>query len=338
MNKDWIDLLVESGANETIQDFGDPAVEISAVARETIVSPCVNIGLIQAVGEDAESFLHNLLTNDIKGIAPHGLQRAGFCTPKGRLLADFLIWHGADGLCLQLSADILPGILKKLSMYVLRSKVKLTDATAEYIVLGLSGPTANTLLAKIGATPPAPMHIAPFPTGIVIGLSAHGFQLVIRATEAIAVWKQLLAGARPVGVAAWQWLDIAAGIPHISVPTQEQFVPQMINFELIGGVGFKKGCYPGQEIVARTEYLGKIKKRMVRARLAEGTVAVGDSVYAPETGEQACGSVVTTAPSPVGGTELLAVLPSSAAKAGEVYLRSPNGPRLALLELPYQTD
>lgn len=338
MNKDWIDLLIKSGASESIQNFGGPASEISAVAGETVVSPRVDVGLIQAVGEDAESFLHNLLTNDIKGLSPDGVQRAGFCTPKGRLLADFLVWREADGLFLQLSADILPGILKKLSMYVLRSKAKLADATAEHIVIGLSGPNADTLLAEIGAIPPAPMRTVHFPAGTVIGLAEHRFQLVIRSTEVAAVWQQLAARARPVGVAAWQWLDIAAGIPHISMPTQEQFVPQMINFELIGGVGFKKGCYPGQEIVARTEYLGKIKKRMVRARLAEGAVVVGDFVYAPETGEQACGSVVTTAPSPSGGTELLVVLPSSAAKAGEIHLRAPDGPRLSLLELPYQTD
>ena len=338
MNKDWIDLLIKSGASESIQNFGDPASEISAVAGETVVSPRVDVGLIQAVGEDAESFLHNLLTNDIKGLSPDGVQRAGFCTPKGRLLADFLVWREADGLFLQLSADILPGILKKLSMYVLRSKAKLADATAEHIVIGLSGLNADTLLAEIGVIPPAPMRTVRFPAGTVIGLAEHRFQLVIRGTEVAAVWQQLCARARPVGVAAWQWLDIAAGIPHISLPTQEQFVPQMINFELIGGVGFKKGCYPGQEIVARTEYLGKIKKRMVRARLAEGMVVVGDAVYAPETGEQACGSVVTTAPSPSGGTELLVVLPSSVAKAGEIHLRAPDGPRLSLLELPYQTD
>ena len=338
MNKDWIDLLIKSGASESIQNFGDPASEISAVAGETVVSPRVDVGLIQAVGEDAESFLHNLLTNDIKGLSPDGVQRAGFCTSKGRLLADFLVWREADGLFLQLSADILPGILKKLSMYVLRSKAKLADATAEHIVIGLSGLNADTLLAEIGVIPPAPMRTVRFPAGTVIGLAEHRFQLVIRGTEVAAVWQQLCARARPVGVAAWQWLDIAAGIPHISLPTQEQFVPQMINFELIGGVGFKKGCYPGQEIVARTEYLGKIKKRMVRARLAEGMVVVGDAVYAPETGEQACGSVVTTAPSPSGGMELLVVLPSSAAKAGEIHLRAPDGPRLSLLELPYQTD
>lgn len=338
MNKDWIDLLVKSGASEGIQDFGDRAGEISAVVTKTVVSPRADTGLLQAVGDDAGVFLHNLLTNDIKGIAPDGVQRAGFCTPKGRLLADFLVWRESGGFLLQLSADILPGILKKLSMYVLRSRVKLTDAGAERVVIGLSGPDADTLLREIGATPPAPMRATPFPGGVVVGLAERCFQLVLQAAGAPALWRQLSTRARPVGIAAWQWLDIAAGIPRITAPTQEQFVPQMVNFELVGGVSFKKGCYPGQEIVARTEYLGKIKKRMVRARLAEGAATAGDPVYAPETGEQACGSIVITAPSPSGGTELLMVLPSSAAKSGEVHLGTPNGPQLSLLELPYQTD
>jgi hypothetical protein len=337
MNKDSFDMLALSNASAGMLDFGDSAQEVAAAARATVISPIADCGLIRAVGEDAAKFLHSLLTHDIEHLAPGSVRRAGLCSPKGRLLADFLVWREADGWLLQVSADILPGILKKLSMYVLRAKVKLTDASGEYVLLGLSGPDAPALLQEIGITPPSPMQVMEFSGGNVIGLSEHRFQLLIPAAQAPALWQNLSIRTRPVGLAAWHWLDIAAGIPHITLPVQEQFVPQMVNLELIDGVSFKKGCYPGQEIVARTHYLGKIKKRMYRARLA-GDAAAGDPLYAPETVDQACGSVVAAAPSPEGGTELLIVLPSSVAEAGDIRLGSREGSRIELLELPYAVD
>lgn len=337
MNKDSFDMPALSNAGADMPDFGDPAQEVAAAAAATVICPILDCGLIRVVGEDAAKFLHNLLTHDIEHLAPGSVRRAGLCTPKGRLLADFLVWREADGWLMQLSADILPGILKKLSMYVLRARVKLTDASAEHVVLGLSGPDAPALLQENGVAPPPPMRTVEFAGGCVIGLAEQRFQLVMPAAQSAALWQKLSLRARPVGLAAWHWLDIAAGIPHITTPVQEQFVPQMVNFELIDGVSFKKGCYPGQEIVARTHYLGKIKKRMYRARLA-GDAAAGDSLYAQETADQACGSVVAAAPSPEGGTELLIVLPSHVAQAGDIRLGSMDGARLDILKLPYAVD
>ena len=334
MNIDWISQITHSGVN----DFGDPAGEVKAATTATIASPLADLGLIRVAGEDAAVFLHNLMTNDIKEIPLDGVQRAGFCTPKGRLLADFLIWREPDAYLLQMSADILPGILKKLSMYVLRSKVKLSDVSAERALIGLAGNEATAILNGMSASVPETMHTTAFTAGTVIALTSSRFQLVISAAEASAVWQQLSASAHPVGISAWRWLDIAAGIPRITTATQELFVPQMVNFELIGGIGFKKGCYPGQEIVARTQYLGKIKKRMWRARLAEGEATAGSALYAPSTGTQVCGNAVTVAPSPAGGTELLVVIPSDVAELGEVHVGAPDGQRLTLLDLPYQID
>jgi tRNA-modifying protein YgfZ len=336
MNQQWIDLLLKSGAQENAFHFGDQDAEIAAAATATVVAPLVDQGLIGVAGEDAGTFLHNLLTNDIKGIPSDGIQRAGLCTPKGRLLADLLIWRNEAGFLLQLSADILPGILKKLSMYKLRAKVTLSDVSDDLAIIGVAGGGAAALFDS--ASPLVPMRTAPFCSGSLACLAEHRFALIVPIANAAEAWQQLSAKTRAVGLAAWHWLDIAAGIPHVTVPTQEQFIPQMVNFELIGGVGFKKGCYPGQEIVARTEYLGKIKKRMFRARLANGAARAGDSLYAPETGDQACGSVVAVAPSPHGGSEVLAVIPSTVAVTGELHLGAPDGPRLTLLDLPYQVD
>ena len=140
-----------------------------------------------------------------------------------------------------------------------------------------------------------------------------------------------------MGLAAWQWLEIAAGQPRVVAATQEAFVPQMLNMELpaVAGVSFSKGCYPGQEIVARTQYLGKIKRRTYRARLVAATTA-GIHVYAPETGDQHCGAIVSVAPSPAGGFECLVCIQSGAVEAGEVRVGAVDGERLEFLPLPYE--
>lgn len=337
MRQDWIDFLAHQGARPDADDFGKPAEEMAAARIATVFAPLPDFGLIRASGEDAASFLHNLLTNDVQGIAADTLRFAGLCTAKGRLIASFHIWHGSDGdLLLMLSADILPGILKKLSMYVLRSKVKLSDASDGCVLFGLAGPAAEALVAELGATVPVPTKIATFDHGQVLRLADGRLILAVAADAAQAVWATLAAKARPVGTAAWRGLEIAAGQPRIVAATQEAFVPQMVNLEVaaVGGVSFTKGCYPGQEIVARTQYLGKIKRRMYRARLETAAVA-GTPLYAPETGDQHCGTVVISAPTADGGQEALVVVQSSCAEAGEVHIGALNGPRLALQTLPY---
>lgn len=284
-------------------------------------------GLIRVSGEDAAGFLHNLLTNDIQHLAADGARNAALCTAKGRMIASFLIWReGADYL-LQLSADILPGIFKKLSMYVLRSKVKLADISAERKLFGVVG-------AQVG--PAAPMTTAPFEGGTAIRLDAGRCVLALPADQAAAAEAGL---GFPAGLSDWHLAEIRAGIPRIVAATQEAFVPQMVNYEMaaIGGVSFQKGCYPGQEIVARTHYLGKVKRRMYRAKL-ENEFSPGTDVFTPETGDQHCGALVLTTPVPEGGFECLLVVQSSGAEAGEIHVGKPGGPLAKILTLPYTVE
>ena len=337
MRQDWTDFLARQGARADIENFGDPAVELAAARGETVFAPLADFGLIRAGGEEAATFLHNLLTNDVKNLAPDAARFAGLCTAKGRLIASFHLWHDRnDDLLLMLSADILPGILKKLSMYVLRSKVKLTDASDERVLIGLAGPESAAALQELGAAIPFPLQVVPFDDGQVVRLGEDRFLLALDPATAPAVWAKLSARSRAVGTAAWRWLEIAAGQPRIVAGTQEAFVPQMANLEAaeVGGVSFTKGCYPGQEIVARAQYLGKIKRRMYRARL-EAPAAPGTHVYAPETGDQHCGGIVTVAPSPEGGYDALVVVQDSCADAGDVHVGALTGPRLDFLALPY---
>ena len=326
MVKEWLDSLVAAGFDVDLESTGDARVDAQRVATETVIAPLAHLGLIQAHGDDALPFLHNLLTNDVSGLGESDLRRAGFCTPKGRMLADFLIWRDNSGVMLQLSADLLPPILKKLSMYVLRSKVKLSDASNTLARIGLAGPQAVALLQQQGLPQPAPMQQQAFADGFVLGLGEQRFEIVVAVEKAGELWLALSASAQP------------AGMPLITAPIVAAFVPQMVNYELIGGVSFKKGCYPGQEIVARTHYLGKVKRRMYRAHIDAESLIAGTSVYSPETGDQACGTVVSSAPAAQGGVDLLFSAQSSCVAAGEIHFGNLAGPLAQILTLPYPVE
>ena len=337
MTQELISLLASQGLTEDGSRFGLVADELAAARDGTVVAPLLDLGLIRATGTDAAGFLHNLLTNDINGIGPGGARFAGFCTAKGRLLALFLIWRDGDDCLLMLPRDVLPAMLKKLSMYVLRSKVKLTDATGERALIGFSASTAVSPAPSFSGTELPRFGVAAIEGGQAIRLDDTRWLLALDPATAVSRWQALAATARPVGLAAWQWLEIAAGQPRVVAATQEAFIPQMLNMELpaVAGVSFSKGCYPGQEIVARTQYLGKVKRRTFRARLATA-VAPGASVYAPETGEQHCGAIVSVAPSPAGGFECLVCAQIGAVEAGAVHVGAPGGDRLEFMPLPYE--
>ena len=336
MTQEWNSLLSAQGLIDDGRSFGNPAAELNAARDGNVVAPLTDLGIIRASGEDAATFLHNLVSNDVNGIGATGARFAGLCTPKGRLLALILIWREGNDLLLMLPRDILPAILKRLSMYVLRSKVKLSDATGERALIGFSSSTGALPALGIDATLPR-FGVANVDRGLAIRLDDSRWLLAIDSNVAAMQWRALTATFKPVGLAAWQWLEIAAGQPRVIAATQEAFVPQMLNMELpaVAGVSFSKGCYPGQEIVARTQYLGKVKRRTYRAQLGSA-VAAGTHVYAPETGEQHCGAIVSVAPSPAGGFECLVCVQIGAVEAGEVHVGAPTGQRLEFLPLPYE--
>lgn len=339
MTQEWISFLASQGLTADGNSFGSAMDELVAARDGTVAAPLTDMGLIRASGADAAGFLHNLLTNDINGITPDGARFAGLCTAKGRLLAMLLIWREGDDFLLMLPRDILPTTLKKLSMYVLRSKVKLTDVSAERALIGYCTPAAVSPEPTFGAVVAnlPRFGVAAIEGGQAIRFDDTRWLLALDAATAASRWQQLAATARPVGLAAWQWLEINAGQPRVVAATQEAFVPQMLNMELpaVAGVSFSKGCYPGQEIVARTQYLGKIKRRTYRARLA-GATAPGTHVYAPETADQHCGTVVSVAPSPAGGFECLVCVQIGAMESGEVRVGAVDGERLEFLSLPYE--
>lgn len=291
-------------------------------------------GLIAAEGPEAAQFLHGQLTQDVMLLGTQEARMAGYCSPKGRLLATFILWKTSpDQVLLACSADVLPATLKRLSMFVLRAKVKLSDASAQWRLVGLAGPQAAEAL---GADAPSTAWAR----------ASMGAASVLRLPDAAGAPRWLWAAPRdaeqppalpPLPEARWHWLEVMSAVPRITAPTVDQFVPQMVNLEAVGGVNFKKGCYPGQEVVARSQYRGTLKRRgFLLAAPVEARA--GQEVFHSEDPSQPCGMVVLAAPDAraEGRWSLFAELKIAATGSGSLHLGAADGPTLALEPLPYE--
>lgn len=297
-------------------------------------------GLIVFSGVDAQSFLQGQLSCDVAALADGRSTYGSYCTPQGRVVASFLLWRARGDYCMHLPRSLCASIQRRLSMYILRAKVKATHASERHVQLGIAGNDAfGAMKTVFGEVPAAPHDVAQAGEATLIRLAADRFQVIAPSASAARLCDTLKARTMEAGVAHWEWLDIRAGIPWITPPTQEQFVPQMVNLDLIGGVSFSKGCYPGQEIVARAHYRGQVKQRMYLAHLAtDDSVRAGDKLYSAEFGEQSSGTIVNAAPAPQGGYDALAVTYTSSAQKGDVRWNSPGGPRLEIMPLPYAVE
>ncbi len=295
-----------------------------------------HFGLIRAHGPDLRTFLQGQLTNDIKRVTPEVAQLSSYCSPKGRMLGSFWIFQRDDALYLQMPIDLVPAILKRLRMFVLRSQVTFEAVGDELASFGLAGDCAAELLPFV----PADAMASTTRDGLtVIRLPGDRprFEVLGPPSTLAALWTRAADRAEQTGRDFWALMDIRAGIPNVYPDTVEAFVPQMANLQIVGGVSFTKGCYTGQEVVARMQYLGKLKRRMYRAHIG-GTERPlpGTEVYsASSESGQGAGRIVDAAPAPNGGFEALAVLQISSADAGDIRLHDSDGPALELLELPY---
>ncbi|MDQ1921597.1 CAF17-like 4Fe-4S cluster assembly/insertion protein YgfZ [Massilia pseudoviolaceinigra] len=331
--------LAQDGSGH-VPDFGQ-SLGVAELAPG-FVAPVTDQGLIAVTGDDAAGFLHKQLTNDVEHLGLAEARLAGYCTPKGRLQATFLMWRSSESVFLQLARELQPALQKRLSMFVLRAKAKLADAGTGQVLLGIGGAAAEaTLTPLFGALPPTPYSRIDHPLGILIRVAdAFGsarYQWLTTPEAAQTAWPALAAALRPAGTDAWRLAEIHAGVPQVTLKTQEQFVPQMVNLELLGGVNFKKGCYPGQEIVARSQYLGKLKRRTALAAI-DAPAQAGDEVFAVDDPDQPCGMIVNSAPNGSGGVDALVEMKLAALEQGDVRLGSASGVPLRLLSLPYALD
>jgi tRNA-modifying protein YgfZ len=317
----------------SVQNAAAPARgELESARSGSVVAPLPDMAVLEFSGADAETFLQGQLTCDVaavRGAASYG----AWCSPQGRMLASFLLWRGDSAFFMALPAELAPGVQQRLTRYVLRAKVKV--GTARLVLAGCSGPRAEAALRQsAGAIPQGRLGTERFAGGeALIRLDDSRFLFALGADAAEARLAGLAAALTRVSAGAWTGLDIRRGIPWITAATQDRLVPQMANLERIGGVSFSKGCYTGQEIVARAQHRGTVKRRMFLAHSSDAAAA-GDELYAEDLGDQAAGLVVSAAPSPDGGTDLLAVVQVASRERSVVHLRSLAGPALRFLPDP----
>ncbi len=322
------------------------AAQTAAIDAAAFPSGAVRLsdwGLIRARGEDATTFLQGQFTNDLASAGLHEARLAGYCSAKGRLQASFIAWKAApDEWLLACSAELLPGMLKRLSMFVLRARCKLTDASTE---LGLWGAAGAAALSALGEAAPAqawqisrPADASqvlrlPDALGQPRFLLAAPLAAQAATPDAPAPLPAALAALPALPAAAWRWLEVASGVARVVGATAEAFVPQMVNFELVGGVNFKKGCYPGQEVVARSQYRGTVKRRGYLLA-GDAPMSEGQEVFASTDPAQPAGTIALAANWAEHGSLAFVEL-KRAVSAGELHLGAADGPLLRLQTLPY---
>ena len=346
MSAEWREFLTHAGAvfeDHSVLHYGNPEAERRSAANADTLADLSHLAVLRADGADSQSFLQGQFSNDIRLVCEARAQLSAYCNAKGRMFAIFLIFQRSDGAYyLQLPAALAEPTLKRLRMFILRAKVKLEFADAGFGRFGLSGPNAEALLKNaLGNAPVNAYDSITSDDVTVVRLPGPHARFALHASLArlMPLWQTLSAKATPIGAGPWSWLDIMSGIPVILPGTVEEFVPQMANLELVGGVSFTKGCYPGQEIVARMHYLGRLKQRMFRAHVEGALLPLpGTPVFAPDLPGQSTGSVLDAQPAPEGGYDLLAVVHLSSQAAGVLHLASSDGARLQLTDLPYSLD
>jgi folate-binding protein YgfZ len=292
------------------------------------IAPLTHLGVIRVEGEDAAKFLHGQLTQDFSLLGLSEARLAAFCSSKGRMQASFYGFKRSHTeILLVCSRDILGATLKRLSMFVMRAKAKLTDASDDYALFGLAGDAIESIA---GGARPAWAKVDISPISLVHLYPADGVNR--------ALWLAPVSEAAPAGAVlslqAWCWGEVRSGIAMITTPTVEAFVPQMLNYESVGGVNFKKGCYPGQEVVARSQFRGTLKRRAYLAH-SEAPMNAGDEIFQAEDDSQPCGIIAQAAAAPSGGFDAIVSAQVSAFEAGGLHLGSASGPALSVTPPPY---
>jgi len=319
------------------QDYMATQTLSNAPVGDCAITDLSHLGVIRVSGSNKLEFLQGQLTNDVNKISETHSQLSSYCSPKGRMLASFRILQLGDDLLMLLPTELLEPTLKRLSMFVLRADVQLKDVSNELKRVEISGHCASDLLPI--DPPEADNAVISHDDYTVVRIPGDRPRfLVISDCDCMeALWEEAKQVATPTSRESWALLDIRAGIPTVYESTKEAFVPQMANLQLIDGVSFTKGCYTGQEVVARMQYLGKLKRRMYRAKIVTDQAPVpGTELYSPtDASGQGSGKIVDAAASPDGGYEVLLITPISCAEANDLQLVDENGPSLQILDMPY---
>ncbi len=331
MNSEWRDFLINHGAemvDDAVVSFGNLEQERHVVTSGNVICDLSHLSILEVNGEDSADFLQNLLTNDIKALEIGNSQFSGWCTPKGRLLVLFKVVRVAQQrFLLLLPRELVDEASKKLTMFIFRSKVTIQNISENVVRIGLAGPQAETLLEGI-ARPEVPREVdqgAVSETCTIVRLPPGPnprFLVMTQLEPAKKIWSHFHVKAAAIGQGSWELIKIRSGIPSVFAQTRESFVPQMINLQNVNGLSFTKGCYPGQEVVARMEYLGKLKRKMYPVFIHDkSTPTAGSTLYSKSsTSAQGAGKVVSIERNGDGDWEGLAVIENGAVEADDLTL------------------
>jgi len=309
-----------------------------AAAESAVVCTVRGLSAIRIDGDDAAQFLQNQLSSDVAALAAGTSHWSSYNSAKGRVIATLRLWCDNSGFGALVASDLAASTAKRLSMFVLRAKARISDQSAVRAMLGVAGPqAADVLAAVVGVSPALDAAIAiDHADATVVGLGDGRFLIVCDAADVDALRADIAKRAAAADENVWHWLSINGGIPTITAATTDQFVPQMLNWDALGGISFQKGCYPGQEIIARMRYLGRLKERLYGFHAGtDDPPDAGARIYSPAFGETPCGTIINAAPAPNGGHALLAVVQISAIEADALSLDGEDGPRLTRFALSY---
>lgn len=342
MKEAWKAFLIDHGAefeDAELVSFGNANRERRIAPQGAVLSNLADRGLLEVTGEDAVSFLQNQLTNDITKIDETVHQLTAWCNPKGRVIVNFRAFMRDGKIFLILSKDLVETVITKLSRYIMMSKVTITDATDTLVHFGYAGEHAERDLRQILDKVPTGERET-LNTGNLTILRLPGntprFEVYGDIKEASDLWSKCNVRAAPVSSQAWDFMNIRAGRPVVTLASSEAWIPQMLNFTYIDGVDFKKGCYPGQEVVARLNYLGKTKRRMYLMEIQTDKVPETNASIVNAEGTEV-GQILNAVINPDDIVECLAIMKIAATEA-EMFLETANGPTVRALELPYSVD
>ncbi len=341
MTEQWFQYLKQAGAQingQTVISFEDTASP--KTLPEDSITDVSYLGLLKISGQDAEAFLQGQFTNDVRQVTPEQSQLSAWCNQKGRILVNFRLFKRDQKVFyVLLPQECIASTVKRLQMYVLRSKVKIEEVSNSLVRLGCVGAASYQYIHDyLHQSLPQTVNASLTHDNVtVLCVQASPIRYLVVANEEMAkpLWQQVTKTVHPAGATVWQLFDILAGVPQIVLATAELFVPQMVNLQALGGVSFKKGCYTGQEIVARMQYLATLKQRMYLVQMDMTTLPqAGEAIYGLDG--EVIGNIVNAQKHPDGRVLALAVMPVDLTQSGEVQLQQ--GIRLKIVDLPYTLE
>jgi folate-binding protein YgfZ len=291
-------------------------------------------------GPDATEFMQGQFTNDVNSVDESSSQISGFCNNKGRTITSFRLFKNQQNYFISVKSDLAEHSISLLQNYILRAQVAIQDVSEQLVHLGISGNRADSLLSPFIDKLRSAVNSVSYNDNYII-IRVEGdiprYEVFCSYAHAKALWEAVSKKASIVNSVCWDYLNIKSGLPFIDSKTSEEFVPQMLNMDLIDAVSFKKGCYTGQEIVARTHYLGKQKRRTYRIKISSDSKPQAGAQLATEssTENQYTGTLLTVYPVAENEYEALAVIQIQAAEQEKLKLKEDTEAEISLLELPY---